>query len=120
MHRLTDIRCRARGEKLLDREGVELVRALAELAGHFDRALLTEHVPNLVHAQRAQKAGHARLTATARELHRRALEHADVALAKALFQQRLERGADEITRPDRCNSALGILPSQCRWRALFH
>jgi hypothetical protein len=90
MVRLAALRCRARGKKLLDREGVELVRALAKLARHFDFALLPEHIPHLIDPQRAEQTGHAGLTAAAGELHRRALEHPHVTLAKALLQQGLE------------------------------
>ena len=120
MHRLADTGCRTRGEKLLDGESVELVRALTELAGHFDGPLLAEHVPDFIDPERAQQASHAGLAAATGELNSRALEYPHVALAKPLLQQRLECRADQIGRADRADSPLGILSGQSRGRTLFH
>src|SRR5690349_4479323 len=114
MNRLPCLRRRAGGEKLLDRERVELVRPLAELARHLDGALLAKHVAHLIGSERAEQTGNSRWTATTRELDRRALEHAQVPLPEAPFEHRLERGMDQIGGPHGRHSSLRIPPGEGR------
>ncbi len=86
MKRLSAIRCRARSEKLLHREGIELIRALTELAGHLDLALLPEYVADFFRTERTEQSRNAGLAATARELDRRSFEDSQIAMPEPGLQ----------------------------------
>ena len=126
MDGLGGIRCRARSEKLLHREGIEFVRSLTELTRHFDRALLPQDVPHLIRTERAKQTRDPCLAASAGELDRRAFEHPQIPLPEALFEDRLQRRAHEFTRQLgvplyflALTPVLLLLAGYARWRQAY-